>query len=34
MNQSFLRFLGFAVLAAVLLATGFGAMGAPLAVGG
>jgi hypothetical protein len=31
MNQSLLQLLGFAVLAAIVLATGFGAMGAPLA---
>lgn len=35
MNQPLLRLLGFVVLAAIILATGFGAMGAaPLAVGG
>ena len=31
MNQPLLRLLGFVVLAAIVLATGFGAIGAPLA---
>jgi hypothetical protein len=34
MNQSLLRMLGFVVLAGIVLATGFGAIGAPLAVPG
>jgi hypothetical protein len=35
MNQPLLRLLGFVVLAAIILATGFGAMGAvPGAIGG
>ena len=34
MNQSLLQLLGFVVLAAIVLATGFGAIGAPLAVPG
>ena len=35
MNQPLLRLIGFVVLAAIVLATGFGAIGAvPLAVGG
>ena len=34
MNQSLLRLLGFVVLAAIVLATGFGALGAPLTVPG
>ena len=35
MNQPLVRLVGFVVLAAIVLATGFGAMGAaPVAVGG
>jgi hypothetical protein len=34
MNQSLLKLLGFVVLAAIVLATGFGALGAPGAVPG
>ena len=34
MNQSLLQLIGFVVLAAVVLATGFQAIGAPLAVPG
>jgi hypothetical protein len=35
MNQPLLRLLGFVVLAAIVLATGFGALGAgPAAIGG
>jgi hypothetical protein len=34
MNQSLLQLIGFVVLAAIVLATGFQAIGAPLAVPG
>lgn len=34
MNQPLLQLIGFVVLAAIVLATGFGAMGAPLVAAG